>query len=81
MQCRHPVHAKKAPHYDGPPSCSLNTTRSWCLLDYEYPTYEVQHAIEYHYAAVAALYKDVIANTDNSIDRLATFIGSIRNTF
>ena len=23
----------------------------------------------------------VIANTDNSIDRLATFIGSIRNTF
>lgn len=36
----------------------------------EYPTYEIQHAIEYHYAAVASLYKDVIANTDNSVDRI-----------
>ena len=30
----------------------------------------MQHAIEYHYAAVAALYKDVLANTENSIDNL-----------
>lgn len=63
----HPHAAKD--HY-GPPACSKNTTKSWCLVDYEYPTYDVQHAIEYHYAAVAALYKDVIANTDNSVDRL-----------
>jgi hypothetical protein len=56
-----------------PPLCAKNTTAigsSWCLYDNEYPTYDVQHAIEYHYAAVAALYKDVIANTDNSVDRL-----------
>jgi hypothetical protein len=30
----------------------------------------LQQAIEYHYAAVAALYKDVLANTENSIDNL-----------
>ena len=54
----------------GPPSCSYNTSRSYCLKDFEYPTYDIQHAIEYHYAAVASLYKDVIANTDNSVDRL-----------
>ncbi|QQP55846.1 Putative LOC101740088, partial [Caligus rogercresseyi] len=54
----------------GPPSCSKNSTNTWCLMDYDYPTYEIQHAVEYHYAAVAALYKDVIANTENSIDRL-----------
>ena len=34
----------------------------------EYPAYEIQHAVEYHYAAVAALYKDVLANTENSVD-------------
>ena len=36
----------------------------------EYPAYEIQHAVEYHYAAVAALYKDVLANTENSVDGL-----------
>ena len=28
-----------------------------CLADLEYPTYDIQHAIEYHYSAVATLYK------------------------
>ena len=59
-----------APHYDGPPACSKNTTKSWCLEDSEYPAYEISQAIEYNYAGVAALYKDVLANTENSVDRL-----------
>ncbi len=50
-------------YHDGPPACAKNATRPWCLDDHEYPSREVQHAIEYHYAAVAALYKDVVANT------------------
>jgi len=68
----HPApHAPKPkPHYDGPPNCSKNTTKSWCLEDSEYPAYEISHAIEYNYAGVAALYKDVLANTENSVDRL-----------
>ncbi len=45
------------PHYDGPPACSKNTTKSWCLEDAEYPAYEISHAIEYNYAGVASLYK------------------------
>lgn len=57
------------------PSCAQNASvhhslSTWCLEDYEYPSVDIQHAIEYHYAAVASLYKDVIANTDNSVDRL-----------
>jgi len=59
-----------APHYDGPPACSKNTTKPWCLEDSEYPAYEISHAIEYNYAGVATLYKDVLANTENSVDRL-----------
>ena len=30
--------------------------------------------MEYHYAAVAALYKDVLANTENSVDRLLDLV-------
>ncbi|TRY64183.1 hypothetical protein TCAL_05609 [Tigriopus californicus] len=63
-------HASYEANNYGPPACSKNTTKSWCLMDYEYPAREIQHAIEYHYAAVASLYKDVIANTDNSVDRI-----------
>ena len=37
---------------------------------FRYPVYEIQHAVEYHYSAVAALYKDVLANTENSVDGL-----------
>ena len=54
----------------GPPGCAKNLTQHYCLDDYEYPVYEIQHAVEYHYAAVAALYKDVLASTENSVDRL-----------
>ena len=53
-------YAQPKQKYGAPPACAANTTAlgaSWCLLDGEYPTYDVQHAIEYHYAAVAALYK------------------------
>jgi hypothetical protein len=50
--------------------CSKNTTKTWCLEDPEYPGYEISHAIEYNYAGVATLYKDVLANTENSVDRL-----------
>merc|ERR1711892_1237065 len=64
-----PPHHPK-PHHDGPPACSKNTTKTWCLEDADYPTYEISHAIEYNYAGVAALYKDVLANTENSVDRL-----------
>ena len=61
---------RKEPTGSVTPSCSRNTTKTWCLTDGDYPTYDIQHAIKYHYAAVASLYKDVIANTDNSVDRL-----------
>ena len=54
----------------GPPGCAKNLSQHYCLDDYEYPVYEIQHAVEYHYAAVAALYKDVLASTENSVDRL-----------
>merc|ERR1711892_1568020 len=64
-----PPHPPK-PHHDGPPACSKNTTKTWCLEDADYPAYEISHAIEYNYAGVAALYKDVLANTENSVDRL-----------
>ena len=64
----HPAHPAK-PHYEGPPACSRNTSKTWCVQDSEYPQYEISHAIEYNYAGVASLYKDVLANTDNSVDR------------
>ena len=48
---------KKEPSY-AVPTCSYNTTKSWCLSDHEYPTYDIQHAIEYHYAAVARYWTD-----------------------
>merc|ERR1712008_8196 len=52
------------------PRVQKNNTQFYCLDDYDYPAYEIQHAVEYHYSAVAALYKDVLANTENSVDRL-----------
>ncbi len=68
-----PYKPEKPFHDDGSvtPSCALTAVkknvseRSWCLVDEEYPARQVQLAIEYHYAAVAALYKDVVANTGN----------------
>ena len=66
----YPHPAPPVPQYEGPPACSLNTSLAWCLEDADYPAYDIANAIEYNYAGVAALYKDVLANTDNSVDRL-----------
>ena len=54
-----PAHPPKPPATPdfGPPACAKNNTQFYCLDDYDYPAYEIQHAVEYHYAAVAALYK------------------------
>ncbi|XP_046453980.1 protein spaetzle-like [Daphnia pulex] len=52
------------------PHCAKNTTKSWCLEDSEYPQHEVQQALDQHYQAVVAFYKDKLANTENSVDGL-----------
>lgn len=57
-------------HYYGPPRCSKGNDKTYCLEDYEYPSYDIQQAIEYNYDAVQKLYKDVLANTPNSVDNL-----------
>lgn len=52
------------------PACAENTTKSWCLEDAEYPTYEVRHAIDYHFSKVIDLYADVAElNTELSVER------------
>ena len=62
-----PTHGPPAhgtPDYGGPPLCSKNSSdlvKNYCLVDHEYPVYEIQHAVEYHYSAVAALYKVQLA--------------------
>merc|ERR1712058_220985 len=77
----HAVHAVHdapyhAPHHDDykPPACSLHNVKTWCLEDPEYPTYEIEHALQYHYEGVQAIYKDVLANTENSVDRLKELV-------
>lgn len=84
----HPVPHHPAPHHppphhpapyhpehpEHPPACSEGNPKPWCLEDPEYPTYEIQKAIEYHYDSVQQMYKDVLANTDNSVDRLKEII-------
>lgn len=56
--------------YKKPPTCSHNTTKSWCLEDYDYPEYEIKAALEYHKVAVLSLYADVAdLNTANSVVR------------
>ena len=70
-----PHHAP--PHHEQPyhePKCAEGNTKTWCLEDEEYPKYEVQKAIEYHYEAVRQIYKDVLVNTDNSVDRLKELV-------
>lgn len=52
------------------PHCAKNTTKSWCLEDSEYPRHEVQQALDEHYQAVLAFYKDKLASTENSVDGL-----------
>lgn len=52
------------------PACSKNTTKNWCLEDTEYPVKDVVYALDQHYEAVLALYKDVAVSTENSVDIL-----------
>merc|ERR1712158_278452 len=71
-----PYHPAPAPHheYKPPPVCSVDNPKTWCLEDPEYPTYEIEHALQYHYEGVQAIYKDVLANTENSVDRLKEIV-------
>jgi len=66
-------HEPKPDHYE-PPKCSIDNPKTWCLEDPEYPTYEIEHALQYHYEGVQAIYKDVLANTENSVDRLKEIV-------
>lgn len=68
-----PHHPKASPDY-GPPTCSKGNPKPWCLEDKEYPAYEIEKAIEYHYDSVQQMYKDVLANTDNSVARLKEIV-------
>ena len=52
----------------------MDNPKTWCLEDAEYPTYEIEHALQYHYEGVQAIYKDVLANTENSVDRLKELV-------
>jgi len=65
-----PYHAPAPVDHYKPPYCSVDNPKTWCLEDKEYPKYEIEAALQYHYDGVQTLYKDVLANTDNSIDRL-----------
>merc|ERR1711936_217224 len=70
-----PYHPAPAPHHEyKPPACSIENPKTWCLEDAEYPTYEIEHALQYHYEGVQAIYKDVLANTENSVDRLKEIV-------
>ncbi len=58
-------------HVSGPPSCIRDKPEAkFCVDDYEYPKYEIEEALLIHYDYVTALYKDVLLNTDNSVERL-----------
>ena len=48
--------------------------KTWCLEDREYPKYEIESALQYNYEGVQAIYKDVLANTENSVDRLKEIV-------
>jgi len=69
----HAPHKKHHPtHEPEIPACAANITKTWCLEDSEYPDHAIKHAISYHHYAVLSLYKDVAANTENSVDGLST---------
>jgi len=60
------------PTYEAPavPACAANTTKPWCLEDEEYPTYEIKHAVDYHFSKVIDLYADVAEpDTELSVER------------
>ena len=40
----------------------------------EYPTYKMEHALQYHYESFHAIYNDVLTNTENSVDRLKEIV-------
>ena len=62
------------PKYDDVPVCAKNSSKPWCLSDYDYPLYDVQKALDQHYQTVLSLYKDVQVNTANSVDGLKNLI-------
>jgi len=41
-----------------------------CLDDDEYPVFDVENAIFYHYFSIASMYKDVQLETQNSVSRI-----------
>merc|ERR1711976_371438 len=77
-----PAYHEPAPYHEpkhkpepyAPPKCSVGNPKTWCIEDPEYPTYEIEHALQYHYEGVQAIYKDVLANTDNSVERLKEIV-------
>ena len=54
----------------GVPACASNNSRPWCLEDAEYPAAMIRDAVAYHHYGVLALYQDVVADTENSVQRL-----------
>ncbi|XP_042855248.1 neurotrophin 1-like [Penaeus japonicus] len=65
-----PQPSYKHEHEPAVPACAANTSKAWCLQDAEYPTYEIKHAVEYHYEKVLSLYADVAElNTELSVER------------
>ncbi|CAB4065785.1 unnamed protein product [Lepeophtheirus salmonis] len=69
-----PLPNHNQPEHYAPPKCSKGNPNTYCVEDSEYPTYEIEHALEYHYDAVQQIYKDVLANTENSVDRLKSLV-------
>lgn len=59
------------------PHCAKNTTKSWCLEDADYPLQDVQQALDQHYDAILAFYKDTLVNTVNSVDGVDKLIDEI----
>lgn len=43
-----------------------------CLDDDEYPQFDIENALFYHYFSVAAMYKDISIETQNSVDGVFT---------
>ncbi|XP_045118461.1 neurotrophin 1-like [Portunus trituberculatus] len=74
----HPPTAKpgyefKCYGYDQVPTCSYNTTKPWCLYDYEYPLKEMEEALHYFKHHLLTLYADLAdLYTGNSVNRPKT---------
>ena len=59
-----------AAKYDDVPLCAKNSKKPWCLDDEVYPVYDIKKALDQHYQEVSALYRDIKADTSNSVDEL-----------